>query len=68
MAEIDHAKIQEAVRLILEAVGENPDREGLQDTPKRVAKMYEEAFSGLHTDPKNILKRSLKSSMKSLCL
>ena len=46
----DHAKIETAVRLILEAVGENPDREGLLETPRRVAKMYEEVFSGLHTD------------------
>ena len=48
---IDHAKIQIAVRMILEAVGENPGREGLLETPMRVAKMYEEVFSGLHADP-----------------
>jgi GTP cyclohydrolase I len=47
---IDHAKIEQAVRMILEAVGENPDREGLLDTPKRVAKMYAEAFEGLDVD------------------
>ncbi|MGD8189194.1 GTP cyclohydrolase I FolE [Brevibacillus ginsengisoli] len=44
---VDHDKIKQAVRMILEAVGENPDREGLLDTPKRVAKMYAEAFEGL---------------------
>ncbi len=44
---VDHAKIEQAVRMILEAVGENPDREGLLDTPKRVARMYAEAFEGL---------------------
>jgi len=49
---IDHEKIQKAVRMILEAVGEDPDREGLVDTPARVARMYEEIFSGLNTDPK----------------
>jgi GTP cyclohydrolase I len=49
---VDHAKIEQAVRMILEAVGENPDREGLLDTPKRVARMYEEIFMGLHIDPK----------------
>jgi len=48
---IDHIKIHQAVRMILEAVGENPDREGLRETPMRVAKMYEEVFAGLHADP-----------------
>ncbi len=49
---VDHEKIQQAIRMILEAVGENPDREGLLDTPARVARMYEEIFQGLHIDPK----------------
>ncbi|EGL82853.1 GTP cyclohydrolase 1 [Caldalkalibacillus thermarum TA2.A1] len=49
--EVDKAKIEQAVRMILEAIGENPDREGLVDTPKRVARMYEEVFSGMRTDP-----------------
>lgn len=44
---VNHEKIKQAVRMILEAVGENPDREGLLDTPKRVAKMYAEAFEGM---------------------
>lgn len=44
-------KIKTAVRSILEAVGENPDREGLRETPDRVARMYFELFSGLHEDP-----------------
>ena len=48
---IDTEKIQKAVRMILEGIGEDPDREGLQDTPARVAKMYGEVFSGLHADP-----------------
>ena len=51
MANVDHAKIEEAVKMILEAVGEDPSREGLLDTPKRVARMYEEIFSGLQQDP-----------------
>lgn len=47
---MDKAKIERAVKDILEAIGENPDREGLKDTPKRVARMYEEIFSGLEED------------------
>lgn len=48
---MDQQKIETAVRMILEAIGENPDREGLIDTPKRVAKMYQEVFSGLTENP-----------------
>lgn len=44
--------ISRAVREILVAIGEDPDREGLQDTPKRVAKMYMEVFGGLYEDPR----------------
>lgn len=50
---VDHAKIEQAVRMILEAIGEDPNREGLVDTPKRVARMYEEIFAGLHMDPRD---------------
>ena len=56
LGKVDHAKIEEAVKMILEAVGEDPTREGLLDTPKRVARMYEEIFSGLHQDPKEYFK------------
>ncbi|MBQ7741065.1 MAG: GTP cyclohydrolase I FolE [Eubacterium sp.] len=48
--------IKKAVRDILIAVGENPDRAGLIETPQRVANMYEELFSGLNEDPKQHLK------------
>lgn len=48
---VDHERIRRAVREILAAVGEDPDREGLLETPDRVARMYAEIFSGLHTDP-----------------
>ncbi len=48
--QMDVAKIEAAVRMILEAVGEDPDREGLVDTPARVARMYQEIFGGLHKD------------------
>jgi GTP cyclohydrolase I len=52
----DFKKIEKAVRMILEAVGEDPDREGLRETPKRVARMYDEVFAGLKQDPKKVLK------------
>src|SRR5690606_10553818 len=52
MTSIDHEKIEQAITMILEAIGEDPSREGLVDTPKRVAKMYAEVFSGLQDDPK----------------
>ena len=48
---IDLARIEKAVREILAAIGEDPDRDGLQRTPRRVAEMYAEIFSGLHDDP-----------------
>lgn len=49
--EIDHEKIEEAISLIINAVGENPQREGLLRTPERVARMYQELLSGYRTDP-----------------
>ncbi|EMY34195.1 GTP cyclohydrolase I [Arthrobacter crystallopoietes BAB-32] len=52
---IDLPRIEKAVREILIAVGEDPDREGLQDTPKRVARSYAEIFAGLHQDPGDLL-------------
>jgi GTP cyclohydrolase I len=45
---MDRGKIERTVRMILEAIGEDPDREGLKGTPSRVAEMYEEVFAGLH--------------------
>ena len=53
---MDKIKIEKAVREILEAIGENPDREGLVETPKRVANMYEEIFAGLEKDPMDDVK------------
>ena len=52
---VDLKRIQRAVREILAAVGEDPDREGLQETPARVARMYAELFAGLHQDPREHL-------------
>jgi GTP cyclohydrolase I len=48
---VDKGRIEKAVREILEAIGEDPDRDGLQRTPLRIAEMYDEIFAGLHDDP-----------------
>lgn len=47
MKEIDAAKVEQAVKLLIEAVGDDVNREGLKETPKRVAKMYQEVFEGM---------------------
>lgn len=52
---VDHERIAAAVREILIAVGEDPQREGLRETPNRVARMYAEMFSGLKSDPRRHL-------------
>ncbi len=53
---MDKEKIKRAVRDILEAIGEDPDREGLKETPDRVARMYEEIFCGIFQNPREHLK------------
>jgi len=53
---IDHEKIKKAVRLFLEGIGEDPEREGVKETPERVARMCDELFMGMYTDPKQIIK------------
>jgi GTP cyclohydrolase I len=54
---VDLARIERAVREILTALGEDPNREGLRDTPGRVARVYAELFSGFHADPRDHLQR-----------
>lgn len=68
MSQVNRTQIEEAVRLILEAVGEDPNREGLLDTPKRVAKMYEEVFSGLNQDPKEYFETIFSEDHEELVL
>ena len=51
----DHARAERAVRELLIAVGEDPDREGLRETPARVARAYAETFAGLYQDPSEVL-------------
>ena len=55
--DVDLRRIERAVREILAAVGEDPNREGLQETPARVARMYAELFAGLHQDPREHLQK-----------
>jgi GTP cyclohydrolase I len=52
---MDNKKIEKAIKDILEAIGENPKRKDLLNTPQRVVEMYEEIFSGMHQDPKKEL-------------
>ncbi|WP_133755858.1 GTP cyclohydrolase I FolE [Naumannella halotolerans] len=54
-AEFDHDRVKAAVRELLFGIGEDPDRDGLRDTPDRVARAYAEMFSGLRTDPAEAL-------------
>ena len=55
MSEIDTGRIEKAVKEIIEALGEDPDREGLLETPERVARFYAEVFEGIHTDPGDVI-------------
>ena len=54
---VDQPRVARAIREILLAIGEDPDREGLKDTPDRVSRMYAEMFGGLHQDPRRHLKK-----------
>lgn len=54
---IDQKKIMEAARLMLEGIGEDPGREGLKETPERIARMYQEIFSGMTADGKEELSK-----------
>jgi len=65
---VDLPRIERAVREILAAVGENPDREGLLETPGRVARMYKELFAGLHLDPSRHMQRVFSEEYDELVL
>jgi GTP cyclohydrolase IA len=69
MAEdVDQKRIRAAVREILLAVGEDPDREGLRETPDRVARMYAEIFSGLHKDAAEPLRKTFTEKYDEMVL
>jgi len=65
---VDHERIEAAVREILLAVGEDPDREGLRETPGRVARMYAELFSGLHKDARQLLQKTFTQKYDEMVL
>lgn len=65
---MDKKKIEHAIRDILEAIGEDPDREGLVDTPKRIARMYEEIFSGIDQDASKHLETIFQENHEELVL
>ena len=65
---VDLPRIEKAVREILHAVGEDPDREGLLETPARVARMYAEMFAGLHSDAGRHLKKVFTESYDEIVL
>ncbi len=68
MRTIDKARIEAAVREILIAIGENPDREGLARTPRRVADAYAEIFAGLHLDPGTLLEVGFEEGHEEMVL
>lgn len=65
---VDKEKIEKAVRMILEAIGEDPDREGLRETPARVARMYQEIFCGLWEDPHDHLQKMFSEEHEEMVL
>jgi GTP cyclohydrolase I len=65
---VDQGRIRAAIRELLLAVGEDPEREGLRDTPARVARLYAEVFSGLHADPRLLLRKTFEVDHEEMVL
>lgn len=65
---VDKKKIETAVQMLLEGIGEDPGREGLVETPARIARMYEEIFAGMHEDPKDHLQKTFTSQNTGIVL
>ena len=65
-AGIDQERIKAAVREIIAAIGEDPSREGLVKTPRRIAQMYADLFSGLYEDPRAVLATGFQESHKEM--
>ena len=66
--DFDHERAEAAIRELLIAVGEDPDREGLRETPARVARAYAEVFAGLHQDPTEVLHKTFAEEHQVLVL
>lgn len=64
----DQEKVEQGVRLILEGVGEDPDREGLIDTPARVGRMYAEILQGMNQDPSQFFKVAFEEGHREMVL
>jgi GTP cyclohydrolase IA len=64
----DHEKIERAVRLLFEAIGEDPDRPGIADTPARVAREYDEIFAGLLVDPADVVSVSFDEAYDEIVM
>lgn len=65
---IDKEKVEKAVKLLLEGMGEDPSREGLKETPERIARMYEEIYGGMDMEPSEILKKRFKVDNSEMVL
>lgn len=65
---VNHEKIETAVRMLLEGIGEDPEREGLKDTPARIARMYEEIFGGMEEDAGVYLSRTFTAENNEIVL
>jgi GTP cyclohydrolase I len=65
---VDHARAEAAIRELLIAVGEDPERDGLRETPARVARAYAEIFAGLYTDPDAVLDKTFDENHQELIL
>lgn len=66
IAGVDQARIENAVQEIIAAIGEDPNREGLRETPRRIAEAYAELFSGIGRDPREVLGKSFEESHKEM--
>lgn len=65
---VDQGRVRAAVRELLLAIGENPDREGLRDTPARVGRLFAEVFAGLHIDPRALLRKTFEVDHEEMVL
>lgn len=65
-AGVDYQRIEAAVREIIAAIGEDPEREGLAETPRRIAEMYGELFSGIDKEPRDVLTKGFEESHKEM--